>query len=78
MSVYPKGGTKCPFDTYLLILNKNKEKVKIELSTDTCSVFKSGESYYDYRYGGGSELLYSLFGLNREQVYKLTHNYKEW
>ncbi len=57
-----KGGSGCPFDAVVIIYNKNWEKSKVELATDSCAVFKSGDIYYDYSDGDNSEF-YSLFGI---------------
>ncbi len=62
-----KGGTKCPFRAKLVIVNKNGQKSSIDLAADSCAVFKSGNSYYDYSEGDNSKF-YSLFGVDSKYL----------
>ena len=64
-------GTACPFDADLIFTRKDGEKGKITIATDSCAVFKSGDTYYDYSDGDNSMLL-GYFGLDVNTVIDLT------
>ncbi len=61
------GGTACPFDAELIILDKNNQVMRIELATDSCAVFKAGAAYYDYSDGDNKEF-FSLFGVDVNSI----------
>lgn len=62
-----KGGTACPFTASLMITKEDGEQGVITLATDSCAVFKSGDTYYDYSDGDNSEML-GYFGLDAETI----------
>lgn len=66
-----KGGTACPFTASLMITKEDGEQGVITLATDSCAVFKSGDTYYDYSDGDNSEML-GYFGLDAETIIDMT------
>lgn len=43
-----KGGTACPFDATINLCAANGKRIELELATDSCTVFRIGEQYYEY------------------------------
>ncbi|MBQ7036042.1 MAG: hypothetical protein IJN74_00945 [Clostridia bacterium] len=68
-----KGGTGCPFEADLVFTKNNGEKGFVAIATDSCAVYRSGKTYYDYSTGDNSTLL-GLFGLDAETLHALTFN----
>jgi len=66
-----KGGTACPYTASLLLTREDGAQGTITLATDSCAVFKSGDTYYDYSDGDNSELL-GYFGFNAETIIDMT------
>ncbi|MBE7033146.1 MAG: hypothetical protein E7406_02845 [Ruminococcaceae bacterium] len=65
------GGTACPFNAELIFTRKDGVKGFVTIATDSCAVFKSGDTYYDYGDGDNSMLL-GYFGLDINTVIDLT------
>jgi len=66
-----KGSTGCSFTAFLIMTNKAGEKGVVTLATDSCAVFKSGDTYYDYSDGDNSEML-RYFGLDSKTIIDMT------
>lgn len=66
-----KGATACPLKGILVLTNQDGEKGMVTLATDSCAVFVSNGTYYDYSDGDNSEML-SYFGIDSEQILDLT------
>ena len=64
------GGTACPFDAELIFTRKDGQKGYVTIATDSCAVFKSGDTYYDY--GDDNDMLLGHFGLDENTVIDLT------
>ena len=64
------GGTACPFDAELIFTRKDGQKGCVTIATDSCAVFKSGDTYYDY--GEDNSMLLGYFGLDENTVIDLT------
>ena len=64
------GGTACPFDAEMIFTRKDGEKGCVTIATDSCAVFKSGDTYYDY--GEDNSMLLGYFGLDENTVIDLT------
>ena len=64
------GGPSCPFDAKLIFTKKGGEKGAVTIATDSCAVFKSGDTYYDY--GEDNSMLLGYFGLDVNTVMNLT------
>lgn len=65
------GATDCPIKGILVLTNKDGEKGMVTLATDSCAVFVSNGSYYDYSEGDNSEML-GYFGIDSEKILDLT------
>ncbi|MBQ7032697.1 MAG: hypothetical protein IJN25_03435 [Clostridia bacterium] len=68
-----KGGSGCPFEADLVFTKNNGEKGFVAIATDSCAVYRSGKTYYDYGTGDNSTLL-GLFGIDAETLHALTFN----
>ena len=66
-----KGATDCPIKGILVLTNQDGEKGMVTLATDSCAVFVSNGTYYDYSDGDNSEML-SYFGIDSEEILDLT------
>ena len=66
-----KGGTGCSFDALMIITRQDGEQGVITLATDSCAVYKTGDTYYDYSDGDNSEML-GFFGLDSKYILELT------
>ena len=66
-----KGATDCPIKGILVLTNKDGEKGMVTLSTDSCAVFVSNGTYYDYSDEDNSEML-GYFGIDSEEILDLT------
>ncbi len=66
-----KGATDCPIKAILVLTNQDGEKGMVTLATDSCAVFVSNGTYYDYGEGDNSEML-SYFGIDSEKTLDLT------
>lgn len=66
-TIIKMGGTGCPFDAELIILDKNNQAMRVELATDGCAVFRAGGIYYDYSDKDNAKL-YSLFGIDVKNI----------
>ena len=66
-----KGATDCPIKGILVLTNQDGEKGMVTLATDSCAVFVSNGTYYDYSDGDNSEML-SYFGIDSERILDLT------
>lgn len=66
----PMGATACPFNAELIFTRKDGEKGYVTIATDSCSVFRSGDTYYDY--GEDNSMLLGYFGLDINTVIDLT------
>ena len=66
-----KGATDCPIKGILVLTNQDGEKGMVTLATDSCAVFVSNGTYYDYSDGDNSEML-GYFGIDSEKVLDLT------
>ncbi|MBR2884624.1 MAG: hypothetical protein IKB93_07485 [Clostridia bacterium] len=64
------GGTACPFGAELIFTRKDGQKGYVTIATDSCAVFKSGDTYYDY--GEDNSMLLGYFGLDENTVIDLT------
>jgi len=64
------GGTACPFDAELIFTRADGQKGYVTIATDSCAVFKSGDTYYDY--GEDNSMLLGYFGLDVDTVIDLT------
>lgn len=65
-----KFATDCPFNAVLIITKENGDQGTITLALDSCAVFKTGDTYYDYSDGDNSEML-SFFGIDSKNVFDL-------
>ncbi|MBQ8298983.1 MAG: DUF4825 domain-containing protein [Clostridia bacterium] len=50
-----KGGTACPFTATLILRTEKGKEIEIQLATDSCTVFKIGEQYYEYTEDKGED-----------------------
>lgn len=50
-----KGGTACPFDATINLGTASGKRIEVQLATDSCTVFKIGEQYYEYTEDKGEE-----------------------
>ena len=66
-----KGATDCPIKGILVLTNQDGEKGMVTLATDSCAVFVSNGTYYDYSDGDNSEML-GYFGIDSEEILDLT------
>jgi len=66
-----KGATDCPIKGILVLTNQDGEKGMVTLATDSCAVFVTNGTYYDYSDGDNSEML-SYFGIDSERILDLT------
>jgi len=66
-----KGGTACPYTASIILTRADGTQGIVALATDSCAVFKSGDTYYDYSDGDNSELL-GYFGFNAETIIDMT------
>lgn len=66
-----KGATDCPIKGILVLTNQDGEKGMVTLATDSCAVFVSNSTYYDYSDGDNSEML-GYFGIDSEKILDLT------
>ncbi len=66
-----KGATDCPIKGVLVLTNQDGEKGMVTLATDSCAVFVSNSTYYDYSDGDNSEML-GYFGIDSEEILDLT------
>lgn len=64
------GGTACPFEAELIFTKKDGDKGYVTIATDSCAVFKSGDTYYDY--GDDNDMLLGYFGLDWNTIRNLT------
>ncbi len=71
------GGTACPFGAELLFTKNNGEQGFVMIATDSCAVYKSGSTYYDYGEGDNSTLL-GYFGLDAQSIIDMTYNSKSY
>jgi len=73
-----KNGTGCSFDAELVFTKNDGEKGRVMLATDSCAVFKSGDTYYDYSEGDNS-MLFGYFGVDDTRLRDLfyTKSYME-
>ena len=66
-----KGATDCPIKGILVLTNQDGEKGMVTLATDSCAVFVTNGTYYDYSEGDNSEM-FGYFGIDSEKVLDLT------
>ena len=66
-----KGGTACPYTASIILTRADGTQGIVALATDSCAVFKSGDTYYDYSDGDNSELL-GYFGFDAETIIDMT------
>ena len=66
-----KGATDCPIKGILVLTNQDGEQGMVTLATDSCAVFVSNGTYYDYSDGDNSEML-GYFGIDSEEILHLT------
>ena len=66
-----KGGSACPFTASIILTRKDGTQGMITLATDSCAVFRSEETYYDYSDGDNSKM-YSYFGIDTDTIIDLT------
>lgn len=66
-----KYNTDCPIKGILILTNQDGEKGIVTLATDSCAVFVSNGTYYDYSDGDNSEM-FSYFGIDSEKILDLT------
>ena len=71
------GGTACPFGAELLFTKNNGEQGFFMIATDSCAVYKSGSTYYDYS-GGDNSTLLGYFGLDAQSIIDMTYNSKSY
>lgn len=43
-----KGGTACPFTASLILRTENGKEIELQLATDSCTIFRIDEQYYEY------------------------------
>ena len=77
-----KGGTACPFTATLILRTEKGKEIEVQLATDSCTVFKIGEQYYEYTEDKGEDDsdeadFYKYFDkiesyINGENLYKVT------
>ncbi len=65
------GGTSCPYTAAIILTRADGTQGMITLATDSCAVFKSGDTYYDYSDGDNSEM-FSFFGFDAETIIDMT------
>jgi len=70
------GATACPFKAELLFTKSNGEQGFVQIATDSCAVFKSGDIYYDY--GDDNSLLLGYFGLDAQSIIDMIYNNKSY
>ncbi len=66
-----KGGTACPYTASIILTRADGTQGIVTLATDSCAVFKSGDTYYDYSDGDNSKLL-GYFGFDAETIIDMT------
>ena len=66
-----KGATDCPIKGILVLTNQDGEKGMVTLATDSCAVFVTNGTYYDYSDGDNSEM-FGYFGIDSEKILDLT------
>ena len=54
-----------------VLIKKDGEKGIVSLATDSCSVFVSNGTYYDYSDSDNSEML-GYFGIDSQKIFDLT------
>ena len=62
--------TDCPIGGVIVITKSDGEKGTVSLATDSCAVFVSNGTYYDYSDGDNSELL-GYFGIDSKDIFDL-------
>lgn len=66
-----KGATDCPIKGILVLTNNEGEQGMVTLATDSCAVFVTNGTYYDYSDGDNSEM-FGYFGIDSEKILHLT------
>ena len=76
-----KGGTACPFTATLILRTEKGKEIELQLATDSCTIFRIGEQYYEYTEDKGEDDpdeadFYKYFDkiesyINGEKLYKV-------
>ena len=61
------GGTGCSFTADLILKRADGTSGKVTLATDSCAVYKCGNTYYDYSDGDNSHM-FDLLGVTHDRI----------